>query len=287
MSPLNSLMARANGAFLVLFTAAQLPAAVVWNESASGDLSNDRLNPTSINLSAGVNSIVGQMGHFDGTNLDIDYVTVNIPANERLSGVILSNYVSDDDVSFIGMENGTQITVPTTAFTADGLQGFSHIGSSLLGSDLFPNMSQAFSGSSGFSVPLPSGPYSFWLQQRDGFDTDYQFDFVVTPPPTGDYNGNHTVDAADYTVWRDTLSQTIPAGSGADGNDSGAVDAADYSVWMSQFGKAFPGTGSGAAQSSAVPEPTALSLALIGSAVIGSLCAVRSCGRCDTFCPRE
>jgi hypothetical protein len=247
-------------------------AAVVWDESVNGDLSGDRLNPTSINLSAGVNSIVGQMGHFDGTNVDIDYVTTNIPANERLSGVILSNYVSDDDVSFIGMENGTQITVPTTAFTADGLQGWTHIGSTLVGFDLFANMSQASFGSSGFSVPIPSGSYSFWLQQRDGFDTDYRFDFIVTPQPTGDYNGNHTVDAADYTIWRDSLGQTIPAGSGADGNDSGTVDAADYTFWANHFGVVAPGAATG--QGAAVPEPPTIWPAVIGLLAVASLCTV-------------
>ncbi len=29
------------------------------------------------------------------------------------------------------------------------------------------------------------------------------------PEPTGDYNGNTVVDAADYTVWRDTLGQMV------------------------------------------------------------------------------
>ena len=28
------------------------------------------------------------------------------------------------------------------------------------------------------------------------------------PAPTGDYNGNHKVDAADYVLWRNTLNQT-------------------------------------------------------------------------------
>jgi hypothetical protein len=251
-------------------------ATVAWDESTNGDLSNDRLNPTPVNLSLGTNSLIGTMGHFDGTNLDIDYVTVKVPANERLSGVILSNYVSDDDVSFIGMENGTQITVPTTAFTADGLQGWSHIGSGLVGFDLFANMSQASFGSSGFSVPLPSGSYSFWLQQRDGFDTNYQFDFIVTPPPTGDYNGNHVVDAADYTIWRGTLGQSTPAGTGADGNDSGIVDTADYTFWASHFGNQASTAGSASA---AVPEPSSATLSLIALLAAAALCTVGYSGR--------
>jgi hypothetical protein len=73
--------------------------------------------------------------------------------------------------------------------------------------------------------------------------------------PTGDYNGNHIVDGADYIVWRNTLTQAAtPSGSGADGNNSGTIDAGDYTFWRSKFGNA-AGSGSGAA--SAVPEPSA------------------------------
>ena len=55
----------------------------------------------------------------------------------------------------------------------------------------------------------------------------------------GDYNANGTVDAADYTVWRDKLgsSTTLP-------NDStpGTVVQADYDVWKSNFGMTGGGT---------------------------------------------
>jgi hypothetical protein len=75
----------------------------------------------------------------------------------------------------------------------------------------------------------------------------------------GDYNGDGSVDAADYTVWRDTL------GSGselaADGNGNQRVDAGDHAVWKANFGSTL---GSGSAQSlQAVPEPaTCLMFAL-------------------------
>jgi hypothetical protein len=58
-------------------------------------------------------------------------------------------------------------------------------------------------------------------------------------PPTGDYNQNGTVDAADYTQWRDTMGQPVATpGEGADGDLSGTVDQGDYTVWRTNFGVA-------------------------------------------------
>jgi hypothetical protein len=78
---------------------------------------------------------------------------------------------------------------------------------------------------------------------------------------TGDYNGDGVVDAADYTVWRDTLGQSGTA-LAADGNGNGTIDAGDFDVWTMHFGE-HAGSGS-AASASAVPEPTSLWLLLLG-----------------------
>ena len=53
----------------------------------------------------------------------------------------------------------------------------------------------------------------------------------------GDYNLNGTVDAADYTLWRDTLGAIVTPFSGADGSGNGVVDQADYDVWKAHFGQ--------------------------------------------------
>jgi hypothetical protein len=75
--------------------------------------------------------------------------------------------------------------------------------------------------------------------------------FLIPALPNlpGDYNGDGTVDAADYVVWRDT-----------DGGQAG------YDTWRANFGNSIgPGTGSDALTT--VPEPgtSALILILIGS----------------------
>ena len=52
----------------------------------------------------------------------------------------------------------------------------------------------------------------------------------------GDYNDSFRVDAADYTLWRDTLGQTGP-GLAADGSGNNIVDQADYEHWQAHFGE--------------------------------------------------
>jgi hypothetical protein len=78
----------------------------------------------------------------------------------------------------------------------------------------------------------------------------------VVPGLAGDYNGNGTVDSADYVVWRKTLDQTGP-NLAADGNSNGRVDAADFDFWRSRVGNPL---GSGAAMAAAIPEPTSITL---------------------------
>jgi hypothetical protein len=86
---------------------------------------------------------------------------------------------------------------------------------------------------------------------------------VVAALP-GDYNFNGIVDAADYTVWRNSLGQT-GTGLVADGNRDDLVDEADYGIWKSHFGFTLGNGGQAGGESSVVPEPHGLVL-------IGMLC---------------
>jgi hypothetical protein len=82
------------------------------------------------------------------------------------------------------------------------------------------------------------------------------------PAPTGDYNANGTVDAADYVLWRDTFGQPAdPTGSGADGSANGTIDDADFDFWKARFGNAVPTALSGIS-SIAAPEPATIVVAV-------------------------
>ena len=68
----------------------------------------------------------------------------------------------------------------------------------------------------------------------------------------GDFDGDGMVDANDLAQW-----QTNFGGSGADADGDGDADGADFLIWQTQFQAVSTG-GLGA-----VPEPTALTLALL------------------------
>jgi pimeloyl-ACP methyl ester carboxylesterase len=90
----------------------------------------------------------------------------------------------------------------------------------------------------------PDGDYEAIITSTNGGKTPVDIFYVNDSSPvagTGDYNLNGAVDAADYTVWRDSLGQAVAAFTGADGNGTGTVDASDYALWKANFGAHFAG----------------------------------------------
>src|SRR5687767_3914771 len=66
-------------ACVILITPAK--AAILWNESIDGDLSNDQSAPSTFTVASGVNSVIGTVGGSD----DRDWLTLAIPAGLQLS----------------------------------------------------------------------------------------------------------------------------------------------------------------------------------------------------------
>ena len=69
---------------------------------------------------------------------------------------------------------------------------------------------------------------------------DLDADAVIGGPDT-DFNGDGVQDAADYTLWRDTLGDTVGNDGdgmldGADSSDNGEIDANDYGDWFRGYG---------------------------------------------------
>ena len=65
----------------------------------------------------------------------------------------------------------------------------------------------------------------------DEFTAELWQSLVDTTALPGDYNGDGSVDAADYVVWRKSLGENVTPYSCADGSGNGLVDQDDYSVW--------------------------------------------------------
>jgi len=153
------------------------------------------------------------------------------------------------------------LNVPGTA-TLDGTLTVSLVD---LGTGLFDPIAgnsftilSADSGRSGtFSVeqlPLLSGDLTWNLQY---LPTSVVLAVSGGEIP-GDYNGNNMVDAADYSVWRDTLASLSDLR--ADGNNNGVIDQGDYEVWKSNFGSSLASN-----TNLSVPEPTGLWIGFFGT----------------------
>ncbi|MEX2309610.1 MAG: hypothetical protein WD738_18700 [Pirellulales bacterium] len=92
---------------------------------------------------------------------------------------------------------------------------------------------------------------------------------VLSIALAGDYNESGVVDAADYTVWRDTLGSSTNLAANGNGNDQ--IDAGDLGVWRAHFGQT-AGVGSAEPTPGPVPEPaSAMLLVLAALAFIPTL----------------
>ena len=95
--------------------------------------------------------------------------------------------------------------------------------------------------------------------------------FGPAPPLAlaGDYNGDHIVNTADYTMWRDHLGEAIELTNETE--SPGIVDEDDYNAWKDNFGA---DTGGGSA--GGVPEPAGLALALGACLICAAVARLRS-----------
>lgn len=165
--------------------AAPVGAGVIYDESVSGDLSNSGLSPTVLTLSLGSNQVLGTTGA-QATSVDRDYFTFTVPSGLELSSLVVlpgTQNLGPAGDSFIGVEAGSQVTVSTSPADASGLLGWTHYDAADIGKNILPIMGSSDLGSTGFTPPLPSGTYAFWVQEGNLGTVHYGFDFTLASVP--------------------------------------------------------------------------------------------------------
>jgi hypothetical protein len=100
-----------------------------------------------------------------------------------------------------------------------------------------------------------TGMFNTDSNPQSAFFDDLSLDLAVVGVP-GDYNGNGTVDAADYVLWRDggPLQNEVAT--------PGQITSDDYDAWRARFGNT-AGAASGNLLAAAAPEPGCCALAIL------------------------
>jgi hypothetical protein len=162
-------------------------AGTAWDEAVDGDFSNLGTSPSGVTLAPGANIVRGSTGRNSGV-VDRDYFTFTLPAGWQLDTVMVlpgTTFASESDAGFIAVQAGPQVTVNPTGGSPEGLLGWLHYSQNDIDTDILGLMGIGF-GASGFSSPLPAGPYSFWIQNTSSGVSAYHLDFgvsVVPEPP--------------------------------------------------------------------------------------------------------
>ena len=162
---------------LVAAAFAQSAAAVtIWDEGTDGDLSTDPAAPTSVTVAIGTNTVIGStVGSDQGPDRDV--FTFTVPDGAALTQLLLTSFVSDDDLAFLALQDGSVITDPGSA---DDLLGWLHPSAAFVGTDILDDIGQG-AGAMGFTGPLGPGTYTLLMQQGDPQPVAYGFDLIIEP----------------------------------------------------------------------------------------------------------
>lgn len=153
-----------------------MPAAMIVDEAAIGDFSDDRLAPTALTFGPGANQINATTGGVE----TLDYITIEIGLCDTLDSITLDSYSGQDEIAFLGLQRGSTFTIEPQAAQSsrDQMLGFTHFGTIYDGQDLLTLASMA-EGAAGFDAPLTAGNYTLWLQQF-GTVSSYTMTFNVS-----------------------------------------------------------------------------------------------------------
>ena len=208
------------------------------------------------------------MNNVPSSPIDLDYYRITSPSGAlNLAGW---NSLDSQDVDAIGAGEGESWD-ETGAANASQLAELYLLGHSTATTAHELSLGKAYDPS--FFPPGADGDliFQYGVVGKNNLVTG-TITYFTPPPLLGDYNDDGTVDAADYTVWRDHLNTAYQLPNETTGVTPGNVTIEDYQQWKLHFGETLAGSGS-AGVAVAVPEPTAALLwavAVVVPSVIGT-----------------
>lgn len=155
-------------------------AGVIHDESIDGDLSDNNAAPSVLTVTPGSNEVIGSLQF--SPDVDPDYFRFDVPVGFELTAVILDNYDTTEDQSFMAVQAGNKISDPNTGIGLLGTVLFGGAPGTTQGEDLLDDLGAANLGGDGFSGPLGAGTYTFWVQETAA-EVNYALDFQISAIP--------------------------------------------------------------------------------------------------------
>lgn len=155
---------------------------VFYDETVSGDLSDDRFNPSVFALALGTSSLImeSRLANLPQPEGDRDYFTLVVGAGQTLTEIIYAESILPnggfDSAGFLGLQFGPVVTVNPDAPNPAPLAGFIIGSEDLVGTNVLGALSGGLS-------ELGEGEYAFWFQQTGDDLNRVRFDFTVVPAP--------------------------------------------------------------------------------------------------------
>jgi hypothetical protein len=166
----------------------------------------------------------------------------------------------------VGQSHGTVVSPTPQTFPLDVQASYTKIVNINDVFDIGYSIELNLSGNGQINMTPTTDVISFALPAGVFLTSALGATFGTPPSVVGDYNGNGSVDAADYVVWRrnEGTSNVLP-------NDpiGGIIGTGQYDQWRAHFGQP-PGSGAGVGTSAAVPEPSTLIMLVLAAASVCS-----------------
>src|SRR5262245_8564148 len=183
-----STIARVCGVLGITALVAQTGAGTVLDEVTPNTdlLSNSGATPTPLTVTEGINELFGKTGK--STSADPDYFTFNVPGGYALVSIaVLPDHTSPagGGLEFLGLQAGNQFTAGNTPSLMLGYLHFDENSGEILDDLSVPRSPNpgVVDPTTGFSTPLGTGDYAFWVQDTGTGDAPYGLSFEIKYVP--------------------------------------------------------------------------------------------------------